>query len=52
METTKRISLYSYLSLKLAKTPCFSYLVSFSSTIWENKRAEWVLPGGAGGGVT
>jgi hypothetical protein len=25
METTQRISLYSYLYLKLAKTPCFSY---------------------------
>jgi hypothetical protein len=25
METTQKISLYSYLYLKLAKTPCFSY---------------------------
>jgi hypothetical protein len=25
METTQGISLYSYLYLKLAKTPCFSY---------------------------
>jgi hypothetical protein len=29
METTKRIFLYSYFSLKLAKTPCFSYLLCF-----------------------
>jgi hypothetical protein len=26
METTQRIFLYSYLYLKLAKMPCFSYL--------------------------
>jgi hypothetical protein len=30
METTQGISLYNYLYLKLAKTPCFSYLLSFS----------------------
>jgi hypothetical protein len=30
METTQRISLYSYLYLKLAKKPCFSnYLLWF-----------------------
>jgi hypothetical protein len=30
METTHRISLYNYLYLELAKTPCFSYyLLSF-----------------------
>jgi hypothetical protein len=29
METTQRNSLYSYLYLKLAKTPCFSYLSCF-----------------------
>jgi hypothetical protein len=30
MRPTQRISLDSYLHLKLAKTPCFSYYVSFS----------------------
>jgi hypothetical protein len=47
MEEMLRISLYSYLYLKLAKTLCLSYylLCFFSSTKWENKRAEQVLPG-------
>jgi hypothetical protein len=41
METTQGISLYSYLYLKVAKTPCFSYyLLCFSSTKLENRRAE------------
>jgi hypothetical protein len=30
METTQAISLYSYLYLKLAKIPCFSYRLMFS----------------------
>jgi hypothetical protein len=29
METAQGISLYSYLYLKLAKTPCFSYFLCF-----------------------
>jgi hypothetical protein len=34
----------SYLHLKLAKTPCFSfYLLCFSSTKLKNKRAEQIL---------
>jgi hypothetical protein len=46
METTLRISPYSYLYLKLAKTLCFSYyLYVFSSTKSEKKREEQVLPG-------
>jgi hypothetical protein len=46
MKTTQGISLYSYLYLKLAKMPCFSYylLWFFSSTKSENRRAEQVLP--------
>jgi hypothetical protein len=51
METTHRISLYSYLYLKLAKTPFFSYyLLCFSSTKSENRRVEQVLLGGGSGG--
>jgi hypothetical protein len=50
MEITQGISLYSYLHLKLAKTLCFSfYLLCFSSTKLEKKKAEQVLPGGVGG---
>jgi hypothetical protein len=41
MEATLRISLYSYLFLKLAKTPWFSYLV-FSSTKLENRKVKQV----------
>jgi hypothetical protein len=49
METTQGISLYTYLYLKLAKMPCFSYyLYVFSSTKWENKKTEQVLPGNVG----
>jgi hypothetical protein len=29
METTQGISLYSYIYLKLARTPCFSYYLLF-----------------------
>jgi hypothetical protein len=47
METTQGISLHSYLYLKLTKTPCSSYyLLWFSSTKLENRRAEQVLLGG------
>jgi hypothetical protein len=47
MEAMLGISLYSYLYLKLAKKPCFSYcLLCFSSTKSENKREEQVLSGG------
>jgi hypothetical protein len=50
METTQGIALCSYLYLKIAKMPCFSYyLVFFSSTKSENKRAEQVLLVGARG---
>jgi hypothetical protein len=40
-----------HLYLKLAKTPCFSFLsfIFFSSTKSENKRVEQVLPGRGGG---
>jgi hypothetical protein len=49
MKTTQGISLYCYLYLKLAKTPCFSYyLLWFFFYKSENKRAGQVLPGGAG----
>jgi hypothetical protein len=40
METTQGISLCSYLHLKLAKMPWFSFYLVFSSTKLENKRAE------------
>jgi hypothetical protein len=52
MDTTQGISLYSYLHLKLAKMPCFSFYIIwfFSSTKLENKRAEQVLASGSGGG--
>jgi hypothetical protein len=44
MEITQGISLYLY--LKLAKISCFSYyLLCFSSTTSENKRAGQFLPG-------
>jgi hypothetical protein len=50
IKITQGISLYSYLHLKLAKTLCFSfYLLCFSSTKLEKKKAEQVLPGGVGG---
>jgi hypothetical protein len=48
METTQRISLYSYLYLKLA---CHDFLIIFyvfSSTKSENKRVDQVLPRGRG----
>jgi hypothetical protein len=46
MEAMLGISLYSYLYLKLAKTLCLSfYLLRFSSTKSENKRAEQALAG-------
>jgi hypothetical protein len=48
METMLGISLYSYLYLKLAKTPCLSYYLVFSSTKLENKRVEQALPGSGG----
>jgi hypothetical protein len=51
METMLRISLYSYLYLKIAKMLSLSYLLFFSSTKSENKRAEQVLPRGMGTGV-
>jgi hypothetical protein len=44
MEAMLRISLYSYLYLKLAKTLCLTIAYVFSSTKLE-KRAEKVLPG-------
>jgi hypothetical protein len=51
METTQRISLYSYLYRKLAKTPFLKIIFYvFSSTKLENKRAEQVLPADVGGG--
>jgi hypothetical protein len=51
IETTQGISPYSYLYLKLAKTPCFSYyLYVYFSTKSENRRAEQVLPGDGGRG--
>jgi hypothetical protein len=44
METTQGNSLCSYPYLKLAKITCFSfYLLFFSSTKSENRRAEQVL---------
>jgi hypothetical protein len=44
MEAMLRISLYSYLHLKLAKMLCFSYyLLCFLSNKIENKRAKQVL---------
>jgi hypothetical protein len=44
MEAVLRISLYSYLYLKLAKTLClFYYLLCFSSPKSDNKRVEQVL---------
>jgi hypothetical protein len=43
MEITQGISLYSYLYLKPAKMPCFSYFMFFTSTKSENRRAEQVL---------
>jgi hypothetical protein len=50
METTKGISLYSYLYLKLKKAILFFIIYDFSSTKLENKRGEQVLPQGWGGG--
>jgi hypothetical protein len=45
MDITQGNSLCSYLYLKLAKMPCFSfYLLCFSSTKSENRRADQVLP--------
>jgi hypothetical protein len=53
METTQGISLYTYLYLKLAKMPYFSFylLYFFSSLKLENKRAEQVLPRGRMAGM-
>jgi hypothetical protein len=52
MEAMLGISLYSYLYLKLAKKLCFSYyLLCFSSTKLEKKRAEQDLPGSKWWGV-
>jgi hypothetical protein len=46
METTQGISLCSYLYLKLAKMPCFSFMFyAFSTTNLANKRVEQVLDG-------
>jgi hypothetical protein len=46
METTQGISLCSYLYLKLAKPPCFSYYVlCFFFYIIGNRREEQVLQG-------
>jgi hypothetical protein len=51
VETAQGISLYSYLYLKLPKTPCSSYyLLCFSSIKPENNRVKQVLPGGGRGG--
>jgi hypothetical protein len=51
MVSTLGISLYSYLYLKLVKTPCFSYICYVSSsTKWENKKAQQALPGSGSGG--
>jgi hypothetical protein len=51
METIPGISLYSYLHLKLAKMPCFSYyILCFSFNKIRSKKAEQVLPGGGAGG--
>jgi hypothetical protein len=52
VETMLRISLYSYLYLKLAKLVCLSHYLlcfAFSSTKSVKKRAEQVLPGSGGG---
>jgi hypothetical protein len=49
MEAMLRISLYSYLYLKLAKMICLFLLSLMFSTKLENKRAEQVLPGSLGG---
>jgi hypothetical protein len=50
-ETTQGISLCSYLYLKLAKMPCFSFMFyAFSTTKSENRRAEQVLLRGWWGG--
>jgi hypothetical protein len=46
METTQGISLDSYLYLKLAKPPCFYYLLCFFFCKIGEKWAEKVLPGG------
>jgi hypothetical protein len=50
METTQGNSLYSYVYLKLAKMPCFSYyyLCFFFYKIREQE-AEQILLGGRGG---
>jgi hypothetical protein len=55
METTQEIFLYSYLYLKLAKMPCFSYyLYVFSSTkVGEQEGgidSAWRWGEGRGGG--
>jgi hypothetical protein len=52
MEVTQGNSLCSYLYLKLAKTPCFSYslFMFFSSTKSENRVCVYVA-GWWGGGV-
>jgi hypothetical protein len=45
MEATLRISLYSYLYLKLTITRCLSYyLLCFLFNKSENKRVEQILP--------
>jgi hypothetical protein len=50
METTQRVSLYSYPYLKLAKYYILKIIFYvFSSAKLENKRAEQNLPGGGGG---
>jgi hypothetical protein len=52
MEAMLRISLYSYFSLKLAKTLCFSYyLVCLLFKNIREQRAEQILPGSCGVGV-
>jgi hypothetical protein len=51
METTQRISLYSYLYIKLTKMPHFLiFFCVFSSIKLENKRVEQVLLRGGGVG--
>jgi hypothetical protein len=50
MERTQENSLYSYLYLKVAKLPCFSYyFYVFASIKLENRRTEQVLPSGGWG---
>jgi hypothetical protein len=51
METTLRISMYSYLYLKLAKCDVFLFIsYVFSSTKSEKRRAEQFLPRNRDGG--